>query len=97
MGIVEPLNQTKNSNTNSLNQNPKLLLNKNLTTGEKKIAVENKLDSYESDLMFKNDNSKKIVINIIKDPSSSKKIKKNENDSKYYTEIKFFWYNQRLY
>ena len=88
IGIVEPLNQTKNSNPNSLNQNPKSLLNKNFITGEKKIAVENKLDSNESDLAFKNDNSKKIVINIIKDPSSSKKIKKNENDSKYYTENK---------
>ena len=88
IGIVEPLNQTKNANQNSLNQNPKSLLNKNFTTGEKKIAVENKLDSDESDLAFKNDNSKKIVINIIKDPSSSKKIKKNENDSKYYTENK---------
>ena len=88
IGIVEPLNQTKNANPNSLNQNPKSLLNKNFITGEKKIAVENKLDSNESDLAFKNDNSKKIVINIIKDPSSSKKIKKNENDSKYYTENK---------
>ena len=88
IGIVEPLNQTKNANPNSLNQNPKSLLNKNFITEEKKIVVENKLDSYESDLMFKNDNSKKIVINIIKDPSSSKKIKKNENDSKYYTENK---------
>ena len=88
VGIVETLNQTKNSNPNSLNQNPKSLLNKNFITGEKKIAVENKLDSNESDLAFKNDNSKKIVINIIKDPSSSKKIKKNENDSKYYTENK---------
>ena len=88
IGIVEPLNQTKNSNPNSLNQNPKSLLNKNFITGEKKITVENKLDSNESDLAFKNDNSKKIVINIIKDPSSSKKIKKNENDSKYYTENK---------
>ena len=88
IGIVEPLNQTKNANQNSLNQNPKSLLNKNFTTGEKKVAVENTLDSNESDLAFKNDNSKKIVINIIKDPSSSKKIKKNENDSKYYTENK---------
>ena len=88
VGIVEPLNQTKNSNPNSLNQNPKSLLNKSFITGEKKIAVENKLDFNESDLAFKNDNSKKIVINIIKDPSSSKKIKKNENDSKYYTENK---------
>ena len=76
IGIVEPLNQTKNANPNSLNQNPKSLLNKNFTTGEKKIAVENKLDSNESDLAFKNDNSKKIVINIIKDPSSSKKLRK---------------------
>ena len=67
IGIVEPLNQTKNANQNSLNQNPKSLLNKNFTTGEKKIAVENKLDSDESDLAFKNDNSKKIVVNIIKD------------------------------
>ena len=88
IGIVEPLNQTKHANPNSLNQNPKSLLNKNFITGEKKIAVENKLDSGESDLAFKNDNSKKIVINIIKDPSSSKKIKKNEKDSKYYTENK---------
>ena len=88
IGIVEPLNQTKNAKPNSLNQNPQSLLNKNFTTGEKKIAVENKLDSNESDLMFKNDNSKKIVINIIKDPSSSKKIKNNENVSKYYTENK---------
>ena len=46
------------------------------------------MDSNESDLAFKNDNSKKIVINIIKDPSSSKKIKKNENDPKYFTENK---------
>ena len=88
IGIVEPLNQTKNSNPNSLNQNPKSLLNKNFITGEKKITSENKLDSNESDLAFKNDNSKKIVINIIKDPSSSKKIKKNENDPKYFTENK---------
>ena len=87
VGIVEPLNQTKNSNPNSLNQNPKSLLNKNFITREK-IALENKLDSNESDQVFKNDNSKKIVINIIKDPSSSKKIKKNEKDSKYYTENK---------
>ena len=87
VGIVEPLNQTKNSNPNSLNQNPKSLLNKNFITREK-IALENKLDSNESDQVFKNDNSKKIVINIIKDPSSSKKIKKNENDPKYYTENK---------
>ena len=88
IGIVEPLNQTKNANPNSLNQNPKPLLNKNFITGEKKIAVENKLDFNESDLAFKNDNSKKIVINIIKDHSSSKKIQKNENDPKYYTENK---------
>ena len=88
IGIVEPLDQTKYADQNSLNQNPKSLLNKNFITEEKKIVVENKLDSYESDLMFKNDNSKKIVINIIKDPSSSKKIKKNENDLKYYTENK---------
>ena len=88
IGIVEPLNQTKNTNPNNLNQNPKSLLNKNFTTGEKKIAVENKLDSDESDLAFKNDNSKKIVINIIKDPSSSKKIKKNEHDPKHFTENK---------
>ena len=87
VGIVEPLNQTKNSNPNSLNQNPKSLLNKNFITREK-IALENKLDSNESDLAFKNDNSKRIVINIIKDPSSSKKIKNNENVSKYYTENK---------
>ena len=87
VGIVEPLNQTKNSNPNSLNQNPKSLLNKNFITREK-IALENKLDSNESDQVFKNDNSKKIVINIIKDPSSSKKIKKNEIDPKYYTENK---------
>ena len=52
IGIVEPLNQTKNANPNSLNQNPKSLLNKNFITGEKKIAVENKLDSGESDLAF---------------------------------------------
>ena len=88
IGIVEPLNQTKNSNPNSLNQNPKSLLNKNFITGGKKIAVENKLDSNDSDLAFKNDNSKKIVINIIKDPSSSKKIEKNENNIKYLKENK---------
>ena len=76
IGIVEPLNQTKNTNPISLNQNPKSLLNKNFTIGEKKKAVENKLGSDESDLAFKNDNSKKIVINIIKDHSSSKKLKK---------------------
>ena len=61
IGIIEPSNQTKNANTNSLNQNPKSLLNKNFITGEKKIAVENKLDSNESDLAFKNDNSKKLL------------------------------------
>ncbi len=88
IGIVEPLDQTKNANPNSLNQNPKSLLNKNFITGGKKIAVENKLDSNDSDLAFKNDNSKKIVINIIKDPTSSKKIKKNEHDPKYFTENK---------
>ena len=88
IGIIEPLNQTKNTNPNNLNQNPKSLLNKNFTTGEKKIAVENKLDSNESDLAFKNDNSKKIVLNIIKDHSSSKKIKKNEHDPKHFTENK---------
>jgi len=88
IGIVEPLNQTKNTNPNNLNQNPKSLLNKNFITGEKKIAVENKLDSNESDLAFKNDNSKKIVINIITDPSSSKKIEKNENNIKYLIENK---------
>ncbi len=88
IGIVEPLNQTKNSNPNSLNQNPKPLLNKNFITEEKKIAIENKLDPNESDLAFKNENSKKIVINIIKDPSSSKRINKNEKNPKYYTENK---------
>ncbi len=88
IGIVEPLNQTKNSNPNSLNQNPKPLLNKNFITEEKKIAIENKLDPNESDLAFKNENSKKIVINIIKGPSSSKRINKNEKNPKYYTENK---------
>ena len=88
IGIVEPLNQTKNANPNSLNQNPKSLLNKNFTTGEKKIAVENTLDSDESDLAFKNDNSKKVVLNIFKAPSSSVKIKKNEHDPKHFTENK---------
>ena len=88
IGIVESLNQTKHANPNSLNQTPKSLLNKNFITAEKKIAVENKLDSSESDLAFKNDYSKKIVINIIKDPSSSKKIKKNENNIKFLTENK---------
>ena len=88
IGIVESLNQTKHANPNSLNQTPKSLLNKNFITAEKKIAVESKLDSSESDLAFKNDYSKKIVINIIKDPSSSKKIKKNEHDPKHFKENK---------
>ena len=88
IGIVEPLNQTKNANPNTINQNPKSLLNKNFTTGEKKIAVENTLDSDESDLTFKNDNSKKVVLNIFKAPSSSIKIKKNEHDPKHFTENK---------
>ncbi len=88
IGIVEPLNQTKNANPNSLNQNPKSLLNKNFTTGKKKIAVENKLDSNEFDLALKNDNSKKIVINIIKDPSHYKKINKDDHRPKFFTENK---------
>ena len=88
IGIVEPLNQTKNANPNSLNQNPKSLLNKNFTTGKKKIAVENKLDSNEFDLALKNDNSKKIVINIIKDPSHYKKINKDDYRPKFFTENK---------
>ena len=46
------------------------------------------MDSSESDLAFKNDNSKKVVVNIIKDPSSSIKIKKNEHDPKDFTENK---------
>ena len=40
IGIVEPLNQTKNTNPNSLNQNPKSLLNKNFITGEKNSCGE---------------------------------------------------------
>ena len=88
IGIVEPLNQTKNANPNSLNQNPKSLLNKNFTTGKKKIAVDNKLDSNEFDLALKNDNSKKIVINIIKDPSHYKKINKDDYRPKFFTENK---------
>jgi len=88
IGIVEPLNQTKNANENNLNQNPKSLLNKNLKTGEKKITEENTLDSNKSDLAFKNDNSKKIVVNIIKDHSPSIKIKKNEHDPKNFAENK---------
>ena len=88
IGIVEPLNQTKNANQNNLNQDPKTLLNKNFTTGEKKIAGEDKLDSDELDLAIPKDYSKKIVINIIKDSSYYKKIKKNDQDPKYFTENK---------
>ena len=56
IGIVETVNQTKSSNQNSMKQDPKSLLNKNLTTGEKKITGLSKLNSNELNLELKNDN-----------------------------------------
>lgn len=88
IGIVEPDNKIKKSTQNNLTQDQKLLLNKNFITEGNKLTNKNRLNSNEFNLEQKNENSKKIVFNIIKEPSSNKKLKKNEYNSIIFSENK---------